>query len=158
MKNRAIVFALAASLTAAPLAGCQSSGGGIDPVTGATAGGAVAGGLLGGFLGHSALYGVVGALGGALIGNLAARYLTAEDKTAQAQAVSKATDAPVGKNIVWNNPQSGNKGTVTTTAKGKDDGGRQCRTLKSTVTLADGKTETTDSKACKTPSGTWAVV
>jgi surface antigen len=87
--------------------------GGKDATIGTMVGG-LGGGLLGSQVGSGA--GKVVAIGagaviGAALGNYIGSQLDARDKEQAGQAVNKALDSP-NQTVAWNNPQSGNSGTV----------------------------------------------
>jgi surface antigen len=73
------------------------------------------------------------------------------------QANVKAHNANVGETIRWNNPESGNYGTVTPVNDGYTPSGRYCREYKQTI-YVDGQSETAVGRACQQPDGTWEVV
>jgi surface antigen len=62
-----------------------------------------------------------------------------------------------GETSTWNNPDSGNSGTITPQTTYKDDDGKDCRDFESTITV-DGKTEVAHGRACRQPDGSWKVV
>lgn len=67
----------------------------------------------------------------------------------------KATTAPIGEKIIW---QNGNvQGSVTPTRDGTSTAGRYCREFLQEVRIG-GKTEQAYGTACRQPDGTWEVV
>ena len=54
--------------------------------------------------------------------------------------LDEATQVQLGETIQWQNPESGNSGTVTPTRDGHTESGNYCREYQTTVTI-DGKTE-----------------
>ena len=125
-----------------------------------TVGGAVAGGLLGSAFGSGTgqLVAVgAGTLLGAFIGNEIGKSLDRADKAAMGRAETQAQSAPIGQTIQWENPDSGNFGTVTPTRQGTDTAGRYCREYQTTVTV-EGQTQEAFGTACQTENGQWEIV
>ncbi|MEH6403446.1 MAG: RT0821/Lpp0805 family surface protein [Sneathiella sp.] len=127
-------------------------------------GGAVLGGVGGALLGSMFGSGsgrlaaiAVGTLAGAFIGQEVGKSLDEADRAAIDRAESKATTAPMGKTIEWNNPDSGNRGTVTPVRDGKDSKGRYCREFKQTIEVA-GKVEDGHGTACRQVDGSWQIM
>ncbi len=76
----------------------------------------------------------------------------------QAEAAAKrAYAAPVGERIFWNNPQTGNSGTITSTREGYNSAGTYCREYQQTVTVGK-QTELIYGTACKQADGTWKII
>ncbi|HEY4135051.1 MAG TPA: RT0821/Lpp0805 family surface protein [Alphaproteobacteria bacterium] len=120
-------------------------------------GGAVAGAQFGQGSGQIAAA-AVGTLLGALVGSEVGRSLDKADMTYANQANQQAQSAPIGQNIQWSNPQSGNYGTITPVREGTDSStGAYCREFQQTVTIG-GKAESAYGTACRQPDGTWKVV
>jgi surface antigen len=148
---------IAVASLALALAGCQSAPTkeDIGTVLGGI-GGAVIGAQFGG--GSGRIVGTaVGTLAGAFLGREIGRSLDAADKAQVQRATQAAETAPVGQQIVWSNPETGNSGTVTPTREGQDTAGNTCREYKSTVNVG-GKTEEAYGTACRQPDGTWKIV
>lgn len=141
------------------LAACENMGG--PKQTGGTLIGAGAGAALGSQFGKGSgqLVGVAaGTLLGALLGSEVGRSLDKADLAYANQANARARSAPIGQPIQWNNPQSGNSGTVTPVRDGTDTAtGAYCREFQQTVTIG-GKTQQAYGTACRQPDGTWKVV
>ena len=84
--------------------------------------------------------------------------LTAGDREINTKCINKTlTEAPTGKTWSWNNPKTGNKGTVTPTTNAKRHAGQTCRDFKETITLKDGRSETLNNKACRNADGSWTI-
>lgn len=99
-----------------------------------------------------------GTLLGAMAGSEVGRSLDKADRAYLAQANDKATDAPIGETIHWNNPQTGHYGTVTPVRDGTQaQTGAYCREFQQTVTIG-GKTEQAYGTACRQPDGSWRIV
>ena len=80
-----------------------------------------------------------------------------QDRMQANQAVVQAHQAPLGETIAWNNPDSGNAGTVTPMRDGSTPSGLYCREFHQTVTIG-GQTEAAYGTACRQPDGTWKIV
>lgn len=138
---------------------CAANTRGQRETTGGLAGAAL-GGLLGAQFGSGTgqLAGTAaGVLVGALLGSEIGRSMDDVDRMKANQAVVDAHSAPLGEQITWNNPESGNRGTITPTRDGYSDSGNYCREFYQTVTIG-GKTEDAYGIACQQPDGTWRIV
>ncbi|GLQ06545.1 RT0821/Lpp0805 family surface protein [Sneathiella chinensis] len=128
------------------------------------AGGAVIGGIGGALLGSMFGSGTgrlaavaAGTLVGAMIGQEVGRSLDAADRAAIDRAERRATTAPVGETIKWNNPDSGNSGTITPVRDGQDTRGRYCREFRQTIEVG-GKLEEGYGTACRQEDGSWQIM
>lgn len=102
---------------------------------GAIVGSAVAGGLVGGYVGHK---------------------LDDRDKRLAAQAATQAFENNhSGQASVWNNPDTGNSGSITPTRTFQQNG-QYCREYKQTITVG-GEPQTAYGTACRQADGTWAI-
>ena len=120
-------------------------------------GGAVLGSQIGGGSGQIVAT-AIGTFAGALIGNEVGKSLDRADQLAMRQAEQQAHSAPIGDRIVWNNPDSGNSGTVTPVREGTDaNSGAYCREYQTTVTVG-GRDQEAYGTACQQPDGSWKVV
>ncbi len=122
--------------------------------------GAIGGGLLGSQIGHGSgkLWATgAGAVLGALVGSEIGKSLDNADKAAMANANARANSAPLGTPIAWNNPQSGNSGTVTPIRDGSTASGDYCREYQQTVVVG-GQTQQAYGTACRSPDGQWRIV
>ena len=146
---------LPALTAAALLAGCQTAT--KAPETGPA-------GTIGGVIGSQ--YGTgnpklaqlgVGTLLGAFIGKEIGTSLDKADQQYAETAAKRAYTAPVGERIFWNNPQSGNSGTITSTREGYNSAGTFCREYQQTVTVGR-TTELAYGTACKQADGAWKIV
>ncbi len=155
MQRKALAPLAAAALI---LAGCTNDAG--QKETAGTVIGAVAGAVLGSQVGGGSgrLVAVaVGTLAGALIGNEIGKSLDRADRLAMAQAEQRAHTAPVGEKIVWNNPDSGNYGSVTPIRDGRNaQTSAYCREYQTTVVI-DGREQSAFGTACQQPDGSWKV-
>lgn len=153
-KNSLLALLVIAALG---LSGCETLGG--NKQTLGTIGGAAAGGLLGAQVGDGSgrLYAVgIGTLLGALVGSEVGSSLDKADMLYAQRANQQAHSAPLGKSINWNNPESGNSGTVTPTRDGYADSGEYCREYQQTIYVG-GQQETGYGIACRQPDGTWKI-
>ena len=73
------------------------------------------------------------------------------------QAQQQASAAPVGETIAWNNPNSGNSGSVTTLRDGTSANGRYCREFQQTVVVG-GQVQESYGVACRQPDGSWQLI
>ncbi len=124
-----------------------------------TIGGAAVGGLAGAQFGKGKgqLVGVgLGALLGSMAGSSIGQSLDRADMMYAERASQQAQSAAIGNTISWNNPQSGNSGTITPTRDGRSSNGRYCREYSQTITV-DGRKESAYGTACQNPDGTWQV-
>ncbi len=72
-------------------------------------------------------------------------------------ALANAQTAPIGETIQWNNPATGNYGTVTPTRGGYAADGAYCREFQQTVTVGN-RTQDAYGTACRQPDGSWKMV
>ena len=145
------VFALA-------LSGCQTGSMGAKESVG-TVGGAIAGGLIGSRFGGGAgkLVAVgAGTLLGAFVGREIGSSLDKADHQYAEQASQRAYAAPIGERVVWNNPQSGNSGTVVPVRDGYTPAGSYCREFQQTIVVG-GRSEQAFGTACRQPDGSWKI-
>jgi surface antigen len=141
------------------VAACSNSPYGEKQTVG-TLGGAALGGLLGSQFGDGTGQLVAtgaGVLLGGLIGSEVGRTMDEQDRMQANEAVVESQKAPLGETIVWNNPDSGNSGTVTPVRDGSTSSGLYCREFQQTITVG-GHTETAYGTACRQPDGTWRIV
>ncbi len=155
MRSKLIVPLIALALA---LGACEGAG---QKQIGGTLLGAAGGGLLGAQVGggKGQLAAVaVGTLLGALIGSEIGKSMDEVDRLRAQQAVDTAHTAPMNQPIAWNNPETGNYGTVTPIRDGTDTRtGAYCREYQTTVTIG-GKTEDAYGTACRQPDGSWEIV
>ena len=149
--------AIAATMIALLSAACAGQG---EKQTLGTLGGAALGGLLGSQFGSGS--GQLAATGagvliGALVGSEIGRSMDEVDRLKANQAINTAQAAPLGETIAWNNPETGNLGTVTPIRDGTSSSGSYCREFQQTVTIG-GKTEEAYGTACRQPDGSWQIV
>jgi surface antigen len=156
MRKLVLSTLLSASLLAT--AGCAD---GIGTKQGVgTLGGAAAGGLAGAQIGKgtgqlAATAG--GVLLGALLGSEVGKSLDRADQSYATRAANTAYTAPIGQPIQWENPESGNYGTVTPTREGRTANGQYCREFNQTIYVG-GRAEQATGQACQQPDGSWKIV
>ena len=155
MRRKLVLPLIAATLV---LGACERAG---EKQQGGTLLGAVGGALLGAQIGDGKgqLAAVAaGTLLGALIGGEVGKTLDEVDRLRAQQAVEQAHAAPINETIAWNNPETGNAGTVTATRDGTNPvTGAYCREYQTTVTIG-GKTEEAYGTACQQPDGSWKIL
>lgn len=125
-----------------------------------TLGGAAVGGLLGSNVGKGSgrlAATAAGVVLGGWLGNEIGASLDRADQSAMNQATYRAYSAPVGQQITWNNPQSGNMGTITPVRDGYGADGAYCREFQQTITVA-GRQQQGFGRACQQPDGSWKIV
>lgn len=121
--------------------------------------GAILGGLLGAQFGKGTGQVAAAAAGAALggfFGSEIGRYMDEEDQRRAQNAYQTAHTAPIGRTISWNNPDSGNYGTVKPTRDGNAANGSYCREYQQTVTI-DGRLEEAYGVACRDADGRWEI-
>ena len=154
-----VVLFLASSLTACQTPGGQ--GGGVSKQTGGTLIGGIAGGLLGAQVGKGSgrlIATGVGALAGALVGGSVGQTLDQYDQAMMQKSSHQALEfSPAGRAVEWNNPDSGNSGTITPTKTYKTTQGMYCREYTQEVHIG-GKAESAYGKACRQADGSWQIV
>ncbi len=141
------------------LPACQSDRMGTKEGVG-TLGGAALGGLLGSQFGKGTGQLVTtgaGVLLGGWLGNEIGASLDKADRSYAYSAEQRAYAAPVGQQITWNNPQSGNSGVIVPTRDGYDSYGAYCREFQQTITVG-GQRQQGYGKACQQPDGSWKIV
>jgi surface antigen len=133
--------------------------------TGGAVAGAATGALVGAALGRGRGQGAaiaVGAVLGALIGSEIGRRLDERDRMLYAQQAQYAAAQPVNTVTTWENPQTGNRGTIKPTSavyRGTGNvSNRNCRNFTETITLKDGRTETINGRRCQNADGSWEFV
>nr|WP_158045654.1 RT0821/Lpp0805 family surface protein [Skermanella pratensis] len=157
MRKLVLSIFLSGSLLAT--AGCADGVGTKQGV--GTLGGAAAGGLAGAQFGKGKgqlAMTAGGVLLGALLGGEVGKSLDRADQTYATRAADRAYDAPVGETIRWENPESGNYGTVTPIREGRNtQTGQYCREFNQTIYVG-GRAEQATGRACQQQDGTWQIV
>ncbi len=140
------------------LAGCANL-----PATNQTQG-TVAGGVVGAVLGSTVGDGrgtvwatAAGAVGGALVGSHIGKRLDQRDQYAMQKATYSALEkSKTNTKTQWNNPDSGNAGSVTPTRTIEMADGSYCREYTSMVEVA-GESDTAYGTACRQDDGSWKI-
>ena len=147
-----------AALIALSVGACDTYG---QKETGGTLLGAGLGGLLGSQFGGGSgklVMTALGVVGGGLLGNSIGRSLDRADQSYYQRASQRAVAAPIGETITWNNPQSGNYGSVTPTREGyQTSTGSYCREYQQEIVVG-GQRKEGYGQACRQPDGSWKVV
>jgi len=155
MKNYGIVLVSIAALT---LAGCEGAG---EKEKLGTIIGAAAGALAGSKVGKGSGRDVgiaVGALLGSLAGSSVGKSLDKVDLMHMNRSQQGTLENnPSGQRSTWNNPDSGNSGTITPQPARQTAQGVYCREFQQTITVG-GRTEEAYGEACRQPDGTWKIV
>ena len=156
MRYKGIVVATAIALA---VAGCEESGYGPKQTFGGLSGAAL-GGLLGAQFGsgnEQLAWTGAGVFIGALVGSEIGRSMDEVDRMRANGAVVRSQSAPLGETITWNNPESGNYGSVTPVRNGTSASGAYCREFQQTITVG-GRKEQGYGIVCRQPDGTWRMV
>ncbi|MGE4350701.1 MAG: RT0821/Lpp0805 family surface protein [Bdellovibrionales bacterium] len=125
-----------------------------------TLGGAAVGGLLGSNVGKGSgrlAATAAGVVLGGWLGNEIGASLDKADRSYMGTATSRAYTAPIGQQITWNNPQSGNAGTITPVRDGYSSNGAYCREFQQTITVG-GQQQQAYGRACQQQDGSWKIV
>ncbi len=141
------------------LPACQAQNMGTKEGVG-TLGGAAVGGLLGSQVGKGSgnlAATAAGVVLGGWLGNEIGASLDKADRSQMSYATQQAYTAPVGQQITWNNPQSGNAGTITPVRDGYANDGAYCREFQQTITVG-GQKQQGYGRACQQPDGSWKIV
>ena len=138
---------------------CQTDGIGVKQGVGVL-GGAGLGGLAGAQFGKGngqLAATAAGVLLGAFLGNEIGSSLDHADEVYANRAFSNAAAAPIGRPIQWDNPQSGNRGTIVMTNQGRDVAtNAYCREYQQTIYVG-GRAQQATGTACQAPDGSWQI-
>lgn len=157
MKKLILSFVMVSALA---LGACESMRGMGTKQTVGTGSGAILGGLAGSQIGSGSgrLWATgAGVLLGALVGSEIGKSLDNADRAYAQQANQRALSSPIGQQISWNNPDSGNYGYVTPVRDGRDGSGNYCREYTQTIYVG-GRQETGTGTACQQSDGTWQIM
>lgn len=137
------------------------TGGGINKQDVGTVAGAIGGGVIGSTIGSGkgkTAATIGGALLGGMLGSSVGRSLDNADMAAYNAATQRAMEtAQPGQTLPWNNPQSGNSGSITPQNYYRNDAGEYCREYSQTIVIG-GQKQKAYGKACRQTDGTWRVV
>ena len=147
-------------IVAVAASGCASTGETVRNNPKATTGGLL-GATAGGLIGYAAGGGAAGIIGGALLGGLLGgaigNRLDQKDKEmAMRNAQNSFEHARTGETSGWQNPDSGNSGTVTPTRTYQTSSGQYCREYQQEI-LVDGESHKSYGTACRQPDGSWKI-
>ena len=119
--------------------------------------GALAGSQIGSGRGQLAAV-AIGALAGAFVGSEVGKSLDRADKIEMERSTQNALESgQTGQTVAWQNPDSGNSGTITPRPAVQRDGGEYCREYQQTITV-DGRSEQAYGTACRQSDGSWKIV
>ncbi len=165
MKLKKIIsLVLVTSLVAGcnpPPPGAGQDTGGISKQDIGTVAGGVGGALLGSAFGRGSGR-LVATAGGAILGGLAGnaigKSLDRADAAYANQNAQKAFEnSPPGQSMQWQNPQSGNYGSVTPQAPYQNPNGQYCREFTQTIVVG-GQQQQGYGTACRQGDGSWQIV
>ena len=164
MKRRITMIAAAAAMVVGLSGGsvqaaqdCSNwSGGALLGTLGGAALGGLVGSQFGSGTGQLAFTGA-GVLVGGLVGNQVGKALTCQDQQQVVHTTQQSLETQKsGTTVAWNNPDSGNSGTVTPVRTYQASSGQYCREFEQTVTVS-GKTEKGYGTACRKEDGSWEI-
>ena len=123
--------------------------------------GAAVGGLLGsqigGGTGNKIAIGA-GVLAGGLLGNHIGQSLSCQEQQRHGATAQNALEYErTGTTASWNNPDSGNAGTITPTRTYQRSDGQYCREFTQTISV-EGDLEEARGTACRQEDGTWRII
>jgi len=140
------------------LVGCTQHMGpkeGVGTVLGAT-GGAILGSNIGKGKGNVVAI-AIGTLAGALFGQEIGRTLDRADRIAMGQNAQYSLEHTRSNQTTrWDNPDSGNSGTMTPTRTYQQTSGQYCREYRQTVVIG-GREQDAYGTACRQPDGSWLI-
>jgi surface antigen len=152
----ALLIALTLSACATMQAGEQAVENNPKAVLGSVLGAGLGAGIA--LLAHGGPGAVIGAaVAGGVIGGAIGHHLDKKDKAMAAAAAQAAFDNNrTGQASVWNNPDSGNYGSITPTRTYQIATGQYCRQYEQTITIG-GEPQQSYGTACRQSDGTWQV-
>jgi surface antigen len=119
--------------------------------------GAAGGGLIAAAAGASPAGIVGGVLIGGLVGGAVGNRLDQKDKEMAQQAAQRAFEnSRSGESSAWQNPDSGNSGSITPTRTYQASSGQYCREYEQDIVIG-GKREKTYGTACRQANGSWQI-
>jgi surface antigen len=152
--------------TVAILSACQPNGNGINTIGGINKqdAGTVLGGVGGALLGSQVGGGkgqlvsvAAGTLLGAALGNSVGASLDRSDYTYYNRVSQQALEtAQPGQALPWQNPTSGNSGTITPSKYYQTSGGQYCREYTQSIKVG-GKVQEGVGTACRNEDGSWQI-
>jgi surface antigen len=119
--------------------------------------GAAGGGLIAAAAGGGAAGIIGGVLIGGLVGGAVGNALDQKDKQMAQQAAQQAFEnSRSGESSGWQNPDSGNSGSITPTHTYQAPSGQYCREYEQDIVVG-GKPEKSYGTACRQPDGSWQI-
>lgn len=153
-----LIFLIAVTIARPVQAECDSTSG--QAIAG-TVVGAVLGGILGSKIGSGSGQKVaigVGAIAGGFLGNRFGASLDCEDQVRHHETAQQSLETQQsGTPTTWQNPDSGDYGTVTPVRTYQRDDGVYCREFEQSITV-NGTTENDVGHACRQEDATWTVI
>jgi surface antigen len=142
------------------LSGCAQTGETVKNNPKTTWGGML-GAAGGGLIAAAAGAGPAGIVGGVLIGGLVGgavgNALDQKDKEMAQQAAQQAFEnSRSGESSAWQNPDSGNSGSITPTQTYQTPGGQYCREYEQDIVVG-GVNQKSYGTACRQPDGSWQI-
>ena len=144
--KRLLIVALVVLLPACQSTQTRQVGGLIGSVAGAI-GGSYLGRYLGGGTAGSIVTSIAGGVAGWYVGAGIGGYLGKNDQQRMVEASQRAFDT--GQPQTFSNPDSGVKGKAEIVSSAQQAEKPECKTIRQTVVLKDGKTVTEDVNNCK---------
>ena len=160
MKRHFLIALILIATSTVGLSGCTRPDGSVSRQTVGSVVGAVGGAVLGakiGLAGSPALGASVGTFVGTTVGREIGRGMDQADIERMYEAQQEAYTAPIGETIYWENPETENHGSFTTTRQGETISGQYCREFVQSVTIDD-EEEQAYGTACQQPDGTWQII
>ena len=151
--------AIKAGMLALVLVGCETSPYGTKQTIGGLTGAAL-GGLLGAQFGAGTgrlIATGAGVLIGGLVGSELGRNMDQVDRRYANNAINQSYSSRLGDPVNWNNPSSGNYGSITPLRDGTSQSGLYCREFQQQITIG-GRSAEGVGVACRQPDGTWRIV
>ena len=149
------ILALLALIASGPLACATAQG--APKTTGGALLGSAAGGLLAAAAGGGTTGIIGGVLAGGLIGGAIGNALDQRDRDLAMKNAQLALETSrTGQSSGWQNPDSGNYGSMTPTRTYQTGAGQYCREFQQTIVVA-GETQQAYGTACRQPDGSWKV-
>ena len=119
--------------------------------------GAAGGGLIAAAAGASPAGIVGGVLIGGLVGGAVGNALDQKDKEMAQQAAQQAFEnSRSGESSAWQNPDSGNSGSITPTQTYQNPSGQYCREYEQDIVVG-GEPQKTYGTACRQADGSWQI-
>jgi surface antigen len=154
-RRRVAILVLLALIASGPLACATAQG--APKTTGGALLGSAAGGLLAAAAGGGTTGIIGGVLAGGLIGGAVGNALDQRDRELAMQQTQLALETSrSGQATSWQNPDSGNYGTVTPTRTYQTGTGAYCREFQQTIVVG-GETHQAYGTACRQPDGSWQI-